>query len=140
MEFPFPPNSSPSLFESADGDPSSPASWDKEVRPSGGFMSYFTNQPHNSHLVGAMNSQLSTNSVLNSSQGVEFPGGNENDNVRTEKRIMWTEEEDIRLMSAWIEHSTDATCGADNAGGQYWGEVVEAYNKITPSLRRRNLK
>ncbi|CAL5079979.1 unnamed protein product [Urochloa decumbens] len=126
--FPLPPISSPSWFDSAGGDPSSPASWDKEVLPSGGFMSYFTNQPHNSHLVGAMSSPQ--HNVDNSPQ----------DNVRTEKRIMWTEEEDIRLMSAWIEHSTDSTCGADKSGGQYWGEVVDAYNKTTPPLRRRNVK
>ncbi|CAL4987517.1 unnamed protein product [Urochloa decumbens] len=132
--------SSSAWFDAASGDASSPGSWDKDVRPSGCFMSYFTNQPHNSHLVGAMKSPLLTNNVGNSPQEVENSGGNENDNVRTEKRIMWTEEEDIRLMSAWIEHSTDSTCGADKPGGQYWGEVVEAYNKNTPPLRRRNLK
>lgn len=43
-------------------------------------------------------------------------------------------------MSAWIEHSTDSTCGADKGGGQYWGEVVESYNKTTPPLKKRNLK
>nr|TKW14058.1 hypothetical protein SEVIR_5G142500v2 [Setaria viridis] len=64
----------------------------------------------------------------------------DNDNVRTEKRILWTEEEDLRLMSAWIEHSTDSTCGADKGGNQYWGEVVESYNKTTPPLRKTNLK
>jgi hypothetical protein len=63
-----------------------------------------------------------------------------NYNVRTEKRIMWTVEEEVRVMSAWIEHSTDSTCGADKAGGQYWSEVVETYNKTTPALRRRSLK
>ena len=65
---------------------------------------------------------------------------NDNDNVRTEKRILWTAEEDLRLMSAWIEHSTDSSCGADKGGNQYWGEVVESYNKTTPPLRKRNLK
>ncbi|CAM0147035.1 unnamed protein product [Urochloa decumbens] len=53
---------------------------------------------------------------------------------------MWTLEEDVRVMSSWIEHSTDATCGADKGGNQYWGEVVESYNKTTPPLQRRNQK
>jgi hypothetical protein len=49
-------------------------------------------------------------------------------------------EEDVRMMSAWIEHSTDSTCGADKGGGQYWAELVETYNKNTPPLRRRSVK
>jgi len=107
-------------------------------------MSYFENQPHNFHLVGApihnspLNRPLSTNNDASSQPEVEILL--DNDNVRTEKRILWTEEEDLRLMSAWIEHSTDSTCGADKGGNQYWGEVVESYNKNTPPLRKRNLK
>ncbi|CAD6217113.1 unnamed protein product [Miscanthus lutarioriparius] len=58
----------------------------------------------------------------------------------TEKRILWTEKEDLRLMSVWIEHSTDSTYGADKGGNRYWGEVVESYNKTTPPFRKRNLK
>jgi hypothetical protein len=65
---------------------------------------------------------------------------NEKDTVRTEKRILWNPDEDVRLMSAWIEHSTDSTCGADKGGGQYWGEVAETYNKTTAPLRRRSVK
>ncbi|CAD6239546.1 unnamed protein product [Miscanthus lutarioriparius] len=131
-------------FDAADSDPSSPVSWDKDPRPSGGFMSYFENQPHNFHLVGApihnspLNRPLSTNNDASSQPEVEILL--DNDNVRTEKRILWTEEEDLRLMSAWIEHSTDSTCGADKGGNQYWGEVVKSYNKTTPPLRKRNLK
>ncbi|XP_004966767.1 glutathione S-transferase T3-like [Setaria italica] len=115
---------------------------DKDPHPSGGFMNYFRNQPHNFHLVGqpihnSPLNKLSTNNDASSQPEVEIL---DNDNVRTEKRILWTEEEDLRLMSAWIEHSTDSTCGADKGGNQYWGEVVESYNKTTPPLRKRNLK
>ena len=93
-------------------------------------MSYFGKQPHNYHLVGApiynspLSRPMSTNNDASSSPEVEILPGqhyNDNDNVRTEKRILWTEEEDVRLMSAWIEHSTDSTCGADKSGNQYWG-------------------
>ncbi|TVU00915.1 hypothetical protein EJB05_53646, partial [Eragrostis curvula] len=42
------------LLDSSNVDPSSPGSWDKQVRPpGGGFMSYFGNLGQNSHLVGA---------------------------------------------------------------------------------------
>ncbi|CAD6213099.1 unnamed protein product [Miscanthus lutarioriparius] len=142
--FSFPHSPAQAWFDAADSDPSSPVSWDKDPRPSGGFMSYFGNQPHNFHLVGApihnspLNRPLSTNNDASSQPEIEILL--DNDNVRTEKRILWTEEEDLRLMSAWIEHSIDSTCGADKGGNQYWGEVVESYNKTTPPLRKRNLK
>ena len=55
---------------------------------------------------------------------------NDNDNIRTERRILWTEEEDRRLMSSWIEHSTDSTCGADKGGKEYWSEVVELTTRL----------
>ncbi|CAL4949654.1 unnamed protein product [Urochloa decumbens] len=135
--FPFAPACSPPLFDVADGDPSSP-SWGN---PSGGFMSFLTNNlPHNSHFVGAMNNPLPTNNVDSSPEEVGNILESENDTVRTEKRILWNVDEDVRLMSAWIEHSTDSTCGADKGGGQYWGEVVETYNKTTSPLRRRSVK
>nr|TKW21410.1 hypothetical protein SEVIR_4G160200v2 [Setaria viridis] len=110
------PATTPSLdawFDAAGSDPSSPVSC-------------------------PLNRPLSTNNDASSPPEVEILL--DNDNVRTEKRILWTEEEDLRLMSAWIEHSTDSTCGADKGGNQYWGEVVESYNKTTPPLRKRNLK
>ncbi|CAL4899085.1 unnamed protein product [Urochloa decumbens] len=111
---------------------------DNNIHPSGGFMSYFSNQPQNSHLVGgAMHRSPLFNNNDESSPPQADIG---NDSVRTEKRIMWTIDEDVRVMSAWIEHSTDSTVGADRAGGHYWGEVVDTYNKTTPPLRRRNQK
>ncbi|KAL6634082.1 hypothetical protein ACP70R_026753 [Stipagrostis hirtigluma subsp. patula] len=129
--------SSSPWFDAAGGDDSSPGSWDNDVRPPNGFMSYFGNQPHNFNLeqggihMSSMNRPLATNNDSSPPSEVD---------VRTEKRILWTVEEDVRVMSSWIEHSTDSTCGADKGGNQYWGEVVESYNKTTPPLRRRNLK
>jgi hypothetical protein len=87
-----------------------------------------------------MNNPVHTNNANTSPEDVENILENENDNIRTEKKILWNGDEDVRLMSAWIEHSTDSTCGADKGGGQYWGEVVETYNKNTPPLRRRSVK
>ncbi|CAL5035013.1 unnamed protein product [Urochloa decumbens] len=128
----------------------------------GGFPNFSGGFPFPSSLDGSCGGGFSTSSSLLDAAGGEAssPGswhttmivahhlkwGNENEheNVivekRTEKRIMWNVDEDVRLMSAWIEHSTDSTCGADKGGGQYWGEVVETYNKTTPPLRRRSAK
>ncbi|TVU20934.1 hypothetical protein EJB05_30540, partial [Eragrostis curvula] len=104
-------------FDAASGDPSSPGSWDIQ----------------NSHLVGAAYHSSPPNQAHNASSPPEVE-------MRTEKRIMWTVEEDVRLMSAWVENSTNSSCGADRAGNQYWSDVVEYYNRTTPPLRKTNLK
>nr|CAB3483948.1 unnamed protein product [Digitaria exilis] len=59
---------------------------------------------------------------------------------RTEKRILWTQEEDVKMMSSWLHNSTDPTIGADRKNEQYWNDVVGTYNETTPSIRRRNVK
>ena len=79
-------------------------------------MNYFGNQPHNNfHLVGApihnspFNRPVSTIAEASSPPEVEImlpQPYNDEDNIRTEKCILWTEEGDVRLMGAWIEHST----------------------------------
>ncbi|CAL5079403.1 unnamed protein product [Urochloa decumbens] len=136
--FPLSPPSSTTWFDAAGGDPSSPGSWDNDPRPASGFMSLFGNEAQNSHLVGAATHSRPPYTNIDASS----PSDNDtnNGNVRTEKMIMWTIDEDVRVMSAWIEHSTDSSVGADRAGGHYWGEVVDTYNKTTPPLRRRNQK
>nr|XP_034570417.1 uncharacterized protein LOC117835154 [Setaria viridis]TKV91614.1 hypothetical protein SEVIR_9G108266v2 [Setaria viridis] len=48
--------------------------------------------------------------------------------VRTEKRILWTQEEDVRLMSSWLLNLTDSSQGADRKNEQYWVDVIDTYN------------
>jgi hypothetical protein len=112
----------------------------RDVRPPGGFMSFFPNEAENSHLVGAPIHSNFPNEPHNASSVPDVEVVHGNDNVRTEKRIMWTVDEEVRLMSAWLEHSTDSTCGADKSGAQYWSEVVATYNKTTPPNRKRSAK
>ncbi|XP_039807201.1 uncharacterized protein LOC120671040 [Panicum virgatum] len=64
---------SPAWFDVAGSDPSSPGSWDKDPRPSGGFMGYFRNQPHNLHMAGAPIYNSSLNRPLSNND-------NDNDN------------------------------------------------------------
>ncbi|RLM74683.1 uncharacterized protein C2845_PM15G18960 [Panicum miliaceum] len=78
------------------------------------------------------NSSMENNKYINVDSGDEV--------ARTEKRILWTQEEDVRLMSSWLHNSTDPSIGADRKNEQYWGDVVETYNNTTPSHRRRNAK
>jgi len=133
-------------------------------------MGLFNNQPHlsqNSHFVGAPSHYApfkaprpidvgiifasmdapQLNNHGSSSQGVEVLSDEEAievdsdiENVRTEKRIMWTPDEDEKLMSAWLKNSTDSSIGADRNNEHYWGDVVKSYNMTIPSQRKRNAK
>jgi hypothetical protein len=70
--------------------------------------------------------------IVDSGDKLELP--------RTEKRILWTPEEDVRLMSAWLHNSTDSSIDADRKNEQYWYDVADTYNETTPNQRRRNAK
>jgi len=136
-----------------DGSCSVTISFYRDKDTQGGFMRYFGNQPHNFHLVGTPSHNSHVNISIPETNGGSSPSeveflseqlpvlvNDENEMVRTEKRIMWTPQEDERLMSAWIENSMDSTTGADRKGEAYWGDVIKAYNKETPPQRKRNAK
>uniref|UniRef100_J3LC86 Myb-like domain-containing protein n=2 Tax=Oryza brachyantha TaxID=4533 RepID=J3LC86_ORYBR len=58
--------------------------------------------------------------------------------ARTEKRLNWTKEEDVRLASAWMHNSKDPVDGNDRKSDQYWADVTIDYNKTTETCRKRN--
>ncbi|TVU01000.1 hypothetical protein EJB05_53559 [Eragrostis curvula] len=60
--------------------------------------------------------------------------------VRTDKRILWTPDEDERLMRAWVNNLMDPINGNDKRNEQYWADVVETYNLTTPKHRKRSMK
>ncbi|XP_025808074.1 uncharacterized protein LOC112886393 [Panicum hallii] len=74
----------------------------------------------------------SMENYVNVDSGDELP--------RTKKRILWTQEEDVRMMSSCLHNSTDPSIGADRKNEQYWNDVADTYNETTPSHRRRNAK
>ncbi|CAL4896718.1 unnamed protein product [Urochloa decumbens] len=53
---------------------------------------------------------------------------------RTSRRLSWTEVEDLRLVSAWLN-----TSRLSNSKKHYWANVVGVYNRNTPKDRRRAL-
>lgn len=53
---------------------------------------------------------------------------------RTTNRLHWTEKEDIRLISAWLN------CPKIKKYDTYWANVTETYNSTTPRDRRRETK
>ncbi|CAL5021173.1 unnamed protein product [Urochloa decumbens] len=57
---------------------------------------------------------------------------------RTDRRLNWSHEEDVRLASAWLHNSLDPVDGNCKKSDKYWADVTDTYNSTTPSTRRRN--
>ncbi|RLN29533.1 hypothetical protein C2845_PM05G26270 [Panicum miliaceum] len=75
--------------------------------------------------------------AVQNNQSIDVDMGDEV--VRTEKRILWSQAEDVRLVSLSAKIKHDPTVGADRKNEQYWDAVIETYNETTPSERRRNV-
>ncbi|KAK1618589.1 hypothetical protein QYE76_024106 [Lolium multiflorum] len=104
--------------------------WGFDSHSPGDFPSFFANTS-------------STQAVENgtSSQPINV-GDNTNgdDCARTEKRLLWTKEEDLRLVSAWLNNSNDPIQSNYRKNEQYWKEVAAVYNSTTPKNRARLVK
>ncbi|KAF2944408.1 hypothetical protein DAI22_02g140200 [Oryza sativa Japonica Group] len=107
--------------------------------PPGGFLNYLQNNkispfsqthpfvnyhnasklPENFHFVGA---PISYSTILS--------------DARSEKRLNWSNEEDIRLASAWLHNSFNSIDGNDKKSNQYWLDVTATYNNTTKSNQR----
>ncbi|KAF0889107.1 hypothetical protein E2562_021155 [Oryza meyeriana var. granulata] len=55
------------------------------------------------------------------------------------KRMYYTHEEDLRLVSAWLNNSTDPIEGNARKGETYWTKVAKAFNATTPDERKREV-
>ncbi|CAL4980250.1 unnamed protein product [Urochloa decumbens] len=52
--------------------------------------------------------------------------------TRTDKRLNWSHDEDVRLVSAWLHNSLDPVDGNDKKSDYYWADVTATYNSTTP--------
>nr|TKW09938.1 hypothetical protein SEVIR_6G134600v2 [Setaria viridis] len=59
---------------------------------------------------------------------VKYSSGSSPDEGRRGVRINYTEEENLRLASAWLKHSVDPVNGNDKTGEYYWRSVAEEFN------------
>jgi hypothetical protein len=57
----------------------------------------------------------------------ESSESNENE-VRTATRTNWTDEENLRLISAWLSNSVDPIDKNDKKGKYYWKDVADEFN------------
>ncbi|KAF8681953.1 hypothetical protein HU200_045406 [Digitaria exilis] len=75
-----------------------------------------------------------------SSQPISVGDDTGSDCPRTEKRMLWTKDEDIILVGAWVNNSNDPIHANYKKNDQYWKEVTAAYNSATPKNRARLMK
>lgn len=144
--------SSPAASFSHDASPS------EGLYPPGGFTNYLQSNPENFHFVGATMSWPSMSPNDPCSEGTPSPAasnlvhdvdaqGKETididvddtlQEVRTDKRLSWSRQEDVRLASAWLHNSKDPVDGNGRKADQYWADVTKTYNSTTESYRMRN--
>ncbi|CAN6314114.1 unnamed protein product [Urochloa humidicola] len=123
-------------FQSSD-----PATWGNNATPPGGFTNYI--QPNLSQefeIFGEPSQPEDFSTPISARDNTYVPVDSDDEAPRTEKRIFWTQEEDVRMMSSWLLNSTDSSVGADRKNDSYWTDVEATYNETTPSQRKRNAK
>lgn len=52
-------------------------------------------------------------------------------------RMHWSKEDNLRLVSAWLNNSNDPINGNSKKGPHYWKQVAEEYNTYAPKGRKR---
>ncbi|CAN6207429.1 unnamed protein product [Urochloa humidicola] len=112
-----------------DSDPSS-SEW---LYPPGGFVNslqmpypYVNSQlPENSHFVGGPSTRgiPSPHDATNVEETIDVDADDTLEPARTDKRLNWTHEEDVRLASAWLHNSLDPVDGNDKKADKYWADV-----------------
>ncbi|CAN6213714.1 unnamed protein product [Urochloa humidicola] len=124
--------------------------------PPGGFVNFLqmpcgnypngSQLPENFHFVSGRSyrgtpSPNGTGSTIDGTDVQETVDIDANDSLeptRTDKRLNWSHEEDVRLASAWLHNSLDPADGNDKKSDYYWADVTATYNSTTPSNRKRN--
>jgi hypothetical protein len=52
-------------------------------------------------------------------------------------RMYWSEEDNLRLISSWINNSNDPIDGNSKSGPRYWKQVADEYNMHAPKGKKR---
>ena len=53
-------------------------------------------------------------------------------------RMKWTQQDNLRLISSWLNNSNDPIDGNSKKNDQYWNKVTDDYNSNSPIDRRRS--
>nr|XP_034591478.1 glutathione S-transferase T3-like [Setaria viridis] len=68
---------------------------------------------------------------------IDIDGDNGVETSRTTKRRHWSHEEEVRLVSAWLNNSNDPIRTNDKKYDSFWKDIAEEFNKnATPGCER----
>nr|TKW39584.1 hypothetical protein SEVIR_1G188700v2 [Setaria viridis] len=102
--------------------------WGLDSYPPGGFLNILKSRP-----------QVASNG--SSSQAIHIDDDNNDGNCsRTEKHLIWTKEEDLRLVSALVNNSNDPIQSNFKKNDQYWKGIAYVFNSTTLKNRVRTAK
>jgi hypothetical protein len=90
---------------------------------------------HGSESASPCPTRQEENNVVN----LEESSGNSEEGGRRGTRMNWTEDENIRLLSAWLNNSVDPIDGNDKKAEYYWKSVAAEFNSNTPPNYRRTV-
>ncbi|KAG0519380.1 hypothetical protein BDA96_09G259400 [Sorghum bicolor] len=99
-----------------------------------GFPQWWTS----SSPIGSSEGSLPDEANAQDKETINVDADETNEDERTERRLNWTKDEDIRLAASWLRNSKDPVDGTDRRTDQFWEDVTKEYNKSTEVCRRRN--
>ncbi|KAJ1280301.1 hypothetical protein BS78_04G221200 [Paspalum vaginatum] len=98
---------------------------------------------HFGHLAGATTNtsshQFESSSPFPATQhendpvNIEESSDSNEEGPKRHTRINWTEEENLRLLSCWLHHSTYPVIGIDRKAEYYWKAVAQEFNDNMPA-------
>lgn len=74
-------------------------------------------------------------------ENIEEVSDSSDEGARRAPRINWTEEENLRLLSAWLNNSVDSVDGNCKKKEYYWRDVAQEFNSNRPAdVHKRTVK
>ncbi|CAO2179440.1 unnamed protein product [Urochloa humidicola] len=68
---------------------------------------------------------------------VEVWSDADSDEEKKGARMFWSQEDNLRLISAWLNNSNDPIDGNSKKGPHFWKDVADEYNQYAPRGKKR---
>ncbi|KAF8725595.1 hypothetical protein HU200_020134 [Digitaria exilis] len=67
----------------------------------------------------------------------KWSDASEDEDEKKGGRIVWNQEDDLRLVSSWLKNSNDPVLGNGKKSARYWKDIADEYNKHAPQGQKR---
>ncbi|RCV21689.1 hypothetical protein SETIT_4G157600v2 [Setaria italica] len=75
--------------------------------------------------------------LLSSGGSKEWSYASEDEAKKKGGRIIWNQEDDLRLVSCWLKNSNDPISGNGKKSCHFWKDIADEYNKHAPEGKNR---